>query len=94
MRAIGSLRNPLSATSFDVDAGGKGFSAGSLGACRLVRSPVCSLPGMPTRDDIRNVASAGYRLALIGASLMRAKDPAAALTALIAAGRTATAERY
>jgi indole-3-glycerol phosphate synthase len=50
--------------------------------------------GIGTVDDIRKVASAGYRLALVGSSLMRAKDPAAALTALIAAGRTATAERY
>ena len=56
--------------------------------------PTVAESGIGTVDDIRNVASAGYRLALVGSSLMRAKDPAGALTALIAAGRTATAERY
>jgi indole-3-glycerol phosphate synthase len=56
--------------------------------------PTVAESGIGTVDDIRSVAGAGYRLALIGSSLMRAKDPAAALTALIAAGRTATAERY
>lgn len=56
--------------------------------------PTVAESGIGTVDDIRKVASAGYRLALIGSALMRAKDPAGALTALIAAGRTATAERY
>jgi indole-3-glycerol phosphate synthase len=55
--------------------------------------PTVAESSIATVDDIRNVARAGYRLALIGSSLMRAKDPAAALTALIAAGRTAIAER-
>jgi len=56
--------------------------------------PTVAESSIGTVDDIRSVASAGYRLALIGSSLMRAKDPAATLTAFIAAGRTATAERY
>ena len=56
--------------------------------------PTVAESGIGTVDDIRKVASAGYRLALIGSALMRAKDPAAQLTALIAAGRTAKAERY
>ncbi|MEO8463999.1 MAG: indole-3-glycerol-phosphate synthase [Gammaproteobacteria bacterium] len=56
--------------------------------------PAVAESGIGTIDDIRNVASAGYRLALIGSSLMRALDPAATLMALIAAGRAATAERY
>jgi indole-3-glycerol phosphate synthase len=56
--------------------------------------PTVAESGIGTVDDIRNVASAGYRLALIGSALMRAEDPAAQLTAFIAAGRTATAERY
>ena len=56
--------------------------------------PTVAESGIGTADDIRSVASAGYRLALVGSALMRAKDPVAALVALIAAGRTATAERY
>jgi len=56
--------------------------------------PTVAESGIGTTDDIRSVASAGYRLALVGSSLMRAKDPVAALVALIAAGRTAAAERY
>jgi indole-3-glycerol phosphate synthase len=56
--------------------------------------PTVAESGIGTADDIRSVASAGYRLALVGSSLMRAKDPAAALAALIAAGRTATAKRH
>ena len=35
------------------------------------------------------VARLGYRLALVGSSLMRASDPAAALAAFVAAGRAA-----
>jgi indole-3-glycerol phosphate synthase len=55
--------------------------------------PTVAESGIGTADDIRSVASAGYRLALIGSSLMRAKDPAAALAALIAAGRAAATEK-
>jgi indole-3-glycerol phosphate synthase len=56
--------------------------------------PTVAESGIGTVDDIRNVAGAGYRLALIGSSLMRAGDPAAALVAMIAAGRAAVAERH
>jgi indole-3-glycerol phosphate synthase len=51
--------------------------------------PTAAESGIGTSDDVRTVAAAGYRLALIGSSLMRAADPAAALAALIAAGRAA-----
>jgi indole-3-glycerol phosphate synthase len=56
--------------------------------------PTVAESGIGTTDDIRSVASAGYRLALIGSSLMRASDPAAALAALIAAGRAAAPEKH
>jgi indole-3-glycerol phosphate synthase len=45
--------------------------------------------GIATEADIRTVAAAGYRLALIGSSLMKAAEPAAALASLLAAGRAA-----
>jgi indole-3-glycerol phosphate synthase len=56
--------------------------------------PTVAESGIGTADDIRSVASAGYRLALIGSSLMRALDPAATLAALIAAGRSSLAQRH
>lgn len=49
--------------------------------------------GLATPDDARTVAGAGYALALVGSSLMRAADPAAALAELLAAGRAAAAQR-
>jgi indole-3-glycerol phosphate synthase len=51
--------------------------------------PTVAESGIATADDIRTVAAAGYRLALIGSSLMRAADPAAALADLLAAARAA-----
>jgi len=45
--------------------------------------------GIATPEDARTVAAAGYSLALVGSSLMRAADPAAALAELLAAGRAA-----
>ena len=60
-------------------------------APRLPRHlPAVAESGVGGADDIRAVAAAGYRLALVGSSLMRASDPAAALAELIAAGRAAT----
>jgi indole-3-glycerol phosphate synthase len=56
--------------------------------------PTVAESGIATADDIRNVAGAGYRLALVGSSLMRARDPSAALASLIAAGRAAVAEGH
>jgi indole-3-glycerol phosphate synthase len=56
--------------------------------------PTVAESGIGTEDDIRSVAGAGYELALIGSSLMRAPDPAAKLAALIAAGRETAAGRH
>jgi indole-3-glycerol phosphate synthase len=49
--------------------------------------------GIGTVADVEAVVAAGYRLALVGSSLMRAADPAAALAGLVAAGRAAVAGR-
>jgi indole-3-glycerol phosphate synthase len=54
--------------------------------------PTVAESGIGTADDIQTVAAAGYRLALIGSSLMKAADPAAALTSLLAAGRAAATQ--
>jgi indole-3-glycerol phosphate synthase len=55
--------------------------------------PTVAESGIGGIDDVRSVAQAGYRLALVGSSLMRAADPAAALAALIATGRAAAEAR-
>jgi indole-3-glycerol phosphate synthase len=55
--------------------------------------PAVAESGIGTVADVETVANAGYGLALIGSSLMRAKNPAAMLTEWLAAGRTAVAER-
>jgi indole-3-glycerol phosphate synthase len=49
--------------------------------------------GIASPADVATVAKLGYRLALVGSSLMRALDPRAALAELVAAGRQARAER-
>ena len=49
--------------------------------------------GIGGTADVDAVVEAGYRLALVGSSLMSAADPAVALAALIAAGRAAVAGR-
>ena len=49
--------------------------------------PTVAESGIATAEDVATVAKLGYRAALVGSSLMRATDPAAALAALIAAGR-------
>jgi indole-3-glycerol phosphate synthase len=56
--------------------------------------PTVAESGIGSAADVREVARSGYRLALVGSSLMRAADPGAALAALIAAGRTAAAEGH
>jgi indole-3-glycerol phosphate synthase len=56
--------------------------------------PAVAESGIGTADDVRAVASAGYRLALVGSSLMRAADPAAVLSDLIAAGRATLARKH
>ncbi len=49
--------------------------------------------GVTSKEQVALLAAAGYRLALVGTSLMRAPDPAATLQELIAAGRRAVAAR-
>lgn len=49
--------------------------------------------GIGSAADVEAVVEAGFRLALVGSSLMRAADPKAALADLIAAGRAAVAGR-
>jgi indole-3-glycerol phosphate synthase len=49
--------------------------------------PTVAESGIATAADVAQVARLGFRLALVGSSLMRAADPAAALAELIAAGR-------
>jgi indole-3-glycerol phosphate synthase len=51
--------------------------------------PTVAESGIGSADDVATVAKLGYRLALVGSSLMRAADPAAALAALVATGRAA-----
>lgn len=55
--------------------------------------PTVAESGIGSVADIETVARAGYRLGLIGSSLMRAADPAQALADWLAAGRTAVAGR-
>jgi len=53
--------------------------------------PTVAESGIADAEDVATVAAAGYALALVGSSLMRAADPATALAALVAAGREAVA---
>jgi indole-3-glycerol phosphate synthase len=55
--------------------------------------PTVAESGVGSVADIETVAGCGYRLALVGSSLMRAADPAQALTTWLAAGRTVAARR-
>jgi indole-3-glycerol phosphate synthase len=56
--------------------------------------PTVAESGIGSVADIENVATAGYRLALIGSSLMRAAEPATALAEWLAAGRATVARRH
>jgi len=49
--------------------------------------------GVDTPAAAAQLAAAGYQLALIGSALMKAPDPAALLSAILAAGRAARPER-
>lgn len=51
--------------------------------------PTVAESGIGSPDQATAVARLGYRLALVGSSLMRASDPAATLAAFVAAGRAA-----
>jgi indole-3-glycerol phosphate synthase len=53
------------------------------------RLPCVAESGIAAAADVAAVADLGYRLALVGSSLMRAADPRAALADLVAAGRAA-----
>ncbi|HEX5046740.1 MAG TPA: indole-3-glycerol phosphate synthase TrpC [Gammaproteobacteria bacterium] len=53
------------------------------------RLPCVAESGIATAADVATVSSLGYRLALVGSSLMRAADPRAALAGFVAAGRAA-----
>jgi indole-3-glycerol phosphate synthase len=55
--------------------------------------PAVAESGIVNAADVEAVVAAGFRLALVGSSLMRASDPAAALAGLVAAGRAAVAGR-
>jgi indole-3-glycerol phosphate synthase len=55
--------------------------------------PAVAESGIGSRGDIEAVAAAGYRLALVGSSLMRSADAAQTLTDWLAAGRAATPGR-
>jgi indole-3-glycerol phosphate synthase len=51
--------------------------------------PAVAESGVQTPEDAARVASLGYRLALVGTSLMRRADPARAVQELLEAGRQA-----
>ena len=51
--------------------------------------PCVAESGVQTTDDVARVARLGYRLALVGTSLMRRSDPAHAVRELVEAGRKA-----
>ena len=50
--------------------------------------PAVAESGMTAADEVGAVAGLGYRLALVGSSLVSSEDPGAALSAFIAAGRS------
>ncbi len=51
--------------------------------------PAVAESGIAGPEDIRSVAAQGYRLALVGSSLMQSADPGAAAARLVATGREA-----
>jgi indole-3-glycerol phosphate synthase len=53
------------------------------------RAPRVAESGVATAADARQVAAAGYQLALVGSALMQADDPRALAAAVLAAGRAA-----
>lgn len=55
--------------------------------------PAVAESGLRTAADAAAAAALGYRLALVGTALMRAPNPAALATAMIAAGRQAVMEQ-
>ncbi len=55
--------------------------------------PTVAESGLGAVADVEAVVAAGFSLALVGSSLMRAADPAALLAAWLASGRAAAARR-
>jgi indole-3-glycerol phosphate synthase len=55
--------------------------------------PSVAESGLGSAADVETAVAAGYRLALVGSALMRAADPAAALSAWVTTGRNAIARR-
>jgi indole-3-glycerol phosphate synthase len=53
------------------------------------RVPRVAESGVATAADARQIAAAGYQLALVGSALMQADDPRALAAAVLAAGRAA-----
>jgi indole-3-glycerol phosphate synthase len=53
------------------------------------RAPRVAESGVGSAADARQVAAAGYQLALVGSALMQADDPRALAAAVLAAGRAA-----
>jgi indole-3-glycerol phosphate synthase len=53
------------------------------------RAPRVAESGVATAADARQIAAAGYQLALVGSALMQADDPRALAAAVLAAGRAA-----
>jgi len=56
--------------------------------------PTVAESGIGSGADVEAVAAAGYRLALIGSSLMRSSEPEAELRAWLAVGRAAVVRRH
>jgi indole-3-glycerol phosphate synthase len=50
--------------------------------------PAVAESGLSTTEEVANVAGLGYRMALVGSSLVRSTDPAPALASLLEAGRS------
>ena len=59
----------------------------ALAASLPASVPCVAESGLATPEDIRGVASRGYRLALVGSALMRSADPSGLTAELVAAGR-------
>jgi indole-3-glycerol phosphate synthase len=57
------------------------------------RLPTVAESGIEDADGVRRVAELKFELALVGSALMRSAHPAAALAALVAAGRAALPRR-
>jgi indole-3-glycerol phosphate synthase len=57
------------------------------------RAPRVAESGVATAADARQIAAAGYQLALVGSALMQGADPGRLAAQLLAAGRTASGVR-